>query len=65
MSTQPRILPPDPQQTPHFGTVMQHTPITTERFFELYAEFWQQGLIDPATKEMTRLRNARTTDCGY
>ncbi|MEZ5168073.1 MAG: hypothetical protein R2695_16895 [Acidimicrobiales bacterium] len=34
---------------------------TFERF---YAELWQRGVVDQATKEVGRLRNARITDCG-
>jgi hypothetical protein len=44
---------------------MSHVPNTTGRFFDLYAEFWQHGVVSPHLKEMTRLRNARITDCGY
>ena len=31
----------------------------TGHFFELYAEFWQRGVVPAEIKEMTRLRNAR------
>ena len=65
MSTVPRIQPPDTSQAADFGSVMSHIPETTARFFELYGEFWQHGAVDARTKEMTRLRNARITDCGY
>jgi hypothetical protein len=34
-------------------------------FFGVYAEFWQNGVVAAEVKEMTRLRNARMTDCGY
>jgi hypothetical protein len=44
---------------------MSHTPDVIMKFGELYAEFWQQGLISQEIKEMTRIRNARITDCGY
>ena len=65
MSTQPRVAPPDPATPPDFGSVMSHTPETTALFFDLYAEYWQRGVVPPEIKEMTRLRNARITDCGY
>ncbi len=65
MSTTPRIAPPTPDQDADFGSVMQHTPDSIGRFFELYAYFWQAGKVAPTIKEMTRLRNARITDCGY
>ena len=44
---------------------MSHVPNTIGSFFALYAEFWQNGVVPPVLKEMTRLRNARVTDCGY
>ena len=44
---------------------MMHTPASTGRFFDLYAEFWQRGVVADELKEMTRMRNARITDCGY
>ncbi len=65
MSTTPRIYPPAPNTPAEFGSVMQHTPATIGAFFDLYAHFWQQGQVAADIKEMTRLRNARITDCGY
>lgn len=65
MSTTPRIGSAIPGTPSEFGTVMIHTPDIIAKFGELYAEFWQQGLISQEVKEMTRIRNARITDCGY
>ncbi len=65
MSTHPRISSAIDGAPAEFATVMGHVPQITARFFELYAEFWQHGIVSPALKEMTRLRNARITDCGY
>jgi len=65
MSTAPRIGSAIPGAPSEFGTVMCHTPDVIAKFGELYAEFWQQGLISQEIKEMTRIRNARITDCGY
>jgi len=65
MSTTPRIGSAIPGAPAEFGTVMSHTPDIIAKFGELYAEFWQQGLISQEVKEMTRIRNARITDCGY
>lgn len=65
MSTQPRLTAVDPQQTPDFGNVTAHAPELMERFFGLYAELWQQGVISDEVRELARLRNARVTDCGY
>ena len=44
---------------------MMHAPDILGRFGELYADFWQRGIISQEVKEMTRIRNARITDCGY
>jgi hypothetical protein len=65
MSTKPRIPSAIAGQPASFATVMDHAPGTTARFFDLYGEFWQRGVADVSLKEMTRLRNARITDCGY
>ncbi len=65
MSTQPRIASAIPGQPEDFATVTAHVAPVMEKFFRLYGTFWQQGLVNPALKEMTRLRNARITDCGY
>jgi hypothetical protein len=65
MSTTPRFSSALPDQPPHFASVMTHTPETTASFFKLYAEFWQSDVVSPVIKEMTRIRNARITDCGY
>ncbi|MBH79782.1 MAG: hypothetical protein CMQ49_04635 [Gammaproteobacteria bacterium] len=65
MSTKPRISSAVPDQPAQFATVMMHTPASTGRFFDLYAEFWQRGVVADELKEMTRMRNARITDCGY
>ena len=65
MSTNPRIESAVPGKPPDFGTILAHTPHLARRFADLYAELWQQGVVDVSLKEMTRIRNARVTDCGY
>ena len=65
MSTEPRVESAIAGAPADFGSVMSHTPAIIGSFFELYAEFWQQGLVSAEIKEMTRIRNARITDCGY
>ncbi len=65
MSTKPRVESAIPEAPAEFGTVMMHTPEVISRFGELYAAFWQQGIISQEVKEMTRIRNARITDCGF
>ena len=65
MSTLPRVESADPNQPASFATVLSHTPVTATRFFELYTEFWQRGVSPVDVREMTRMRNARVTDCGF
>lgn len=65
MSTTPRIGSAIPGTTAEFGTVLRHAPELADAFFALYGEFWQRGLVDQPTKEITRIRNARVTDCGF
>ncbi|NKB98526.1 MAG: hypothetical protein GKR90_08550 [Pseudomonadales bacterium] len=65
MSTQPRIDSAIPGEVANFGTVTAHSPEVIARFFDLYAEFWQDGEVSAELKELTRIRNARVTDCGY
>ena len=65
MSTVPRVPPLVAGQPAEFATVTAHAGSTMQAFFELYATFWQSDLVSPDLKELTRLRNARITDCGY
>ncbi len=65
MSTNPRVSSAIADQPASFATVMSHTPNLIGKFFDLYAHFWQRGIVADVLKEMTRLRNARITDCGY
>ena len=65
MSTTPRLPSAIPDQPPHLGAVLAHSPEVMGAFGALYATFWQQGLVGAVLKEMTRIRNARITDCGY
>jgi hypothetical protein len=65
MSNQPRIASAVAGQPAHFGTLLAHTPDVLATFGDLYAEFWQRGVVGVDLKEMTRLRNARVTDCGF
>jgi len=65
MSTRPRASSALPGQPPHFGSVLAHQPALLERFGQLYATFWSQGIVDHRTKEVARIRNARVTDCGF
>ena len=65
MSSVPRLPSAIPGEEADFRTVMAHAPDVLARFFDLYARFWQQGLVSAELKEMTRIRNARITDYGY
>ncbi len=65
MSTKPRFEPAIAGQPADFTSIMGHVPMSTSRFFDLYTEFWQRGVVGPELKEITRIRNARITDCGY
>ncbi|MEO1061647.1 MAG: hypothetical protein AAFZ07_09535 [Actinomycetota bacterium] len=64
MSTTPRI-PPDGAGNAHAGTIYAHRPVLGQRFSELYGTMWRRGVLDPPTKELVRIRNARVTDCGF
>ena len=65
MSTTPRIESAIPGRAPDLGGALAHAPRLAKGFSDLYAEYWQSEVIDPPLKEMTRIRNARMTDCGY
>ncbi|MEJ2087277.1 MAG: hypothetical protein P8Y69_02085 [Gammaproteobacteria bacterium] len=65
MSTTPRLDSAIPGRPADLSTVLAHAPRVMDRFGSLYATFWQQGLVGSVLKEMTRIRNARITDCGY
>ena len=44
---------------------MAHQPGLAQAFGALYGTFWSKGALDHRTKEITRVRNARVTDCGF
>jgi hypothetical protein len=60
MSSSPRLRGPDGQPTASLGAALALTA-----FPRLYGQFWSHGIVDQPTKEVTRLRNARITDCGF
>lgn len=47
------------------GDVLGLQPEATAGFYRLYGTLWSHGTVDQATKEVARLRNARTTGCKY
>jgi len=65
MSTKVRVSSAVPGKSADFGTVLAHQPEMASRFADLYAHFWQQGRVSQRIKEITRIRNARITDCGF
>jgi len=65
VSTKPRVQSAIPDQKPNFGTALAHQPELAEAFGTLYAAFWGSNELDHRTKEITRMRNARVTDCGF
>lgn len=60
MSTTPRLAGPEGVETRSLSATLAETA-----FPRLYGQFWSHGVVDQPTKEVTRLRNARITDCGF
>lgn len=61
-----RLAPPaSPADALRGYGVLAHAPDVLEAFLALYGGLWQEGAVDHGTKEVVRLRNARTTNCGY
>jgi len=65
MSTKPRIDSAVLGQEPNLGNVLAQVPNLAQRFGDFYSELWQNGTVDTAIREVTRIRVARITDCGY
>jgi alkylhydroperoxidase family enzyme len=45
-------------------TPFDHQPALWTAFNRFYGTLWSDGVVDDATKEVGRLRNARVTGCG-
>jgi len=45
--------------------VLDQNPEAAAAFWRLYGTLWSHGTVDMPTKEVARLRNARTTGCNY
>ena len=45
-------------------TPFDHQPRLWAAFNRYYGTLWSEGVVDDATKEVGRLRNARVTGCG-
>jgi alkylhydroperoxidase family enzyme len=54
-----RLAPPPGGMTP-----FDHQPELWAAFNRYYGTLWSEGIVDHATKEVGRLRNARVTGCG-
>ena len=65
MSTKPRVSSAIAGEGASFGTALAHQPGLAGAFGALYGRFWSGGVLDHRVKEITRMRNARVTDCGY
>ena len=64
--SKPRIRPPKTDsRDPVQSSALAHQPSLLGAFTRLYATLWSEGVLDHPTKEMTRLRNARITDCSF
>jgi hypothetical protein len=57
----PKPLGDDPIQS----SALAHQPEALATFMKLYGTLWSRGLLSHSTKEMARLRSARTVDCGF
>jgi AhpD family alkylhydroperoxidase len=55
----PRLAVPSGGTTP-----FDHRPDAWAAFNRYYGTLWSEGVVDEATKEVGRLRNARLTGCG-
>jgi AhpD family alkylhydroperoxidase len=49
---------------PGGATPFDHVPDAWAAFNRYYGTLWSEGVLDQATKEVGRLRNARVTGCG-
>lgn len=60
----PRVRPPDVDTSdPIEGSVLAHQPELLRAFMRLYGTLWSHGEVDQFTKEVARIRNARTVNC--
>ena len=60
-----RVRPPAQRGSdPVSGSALAHQPETLVAFLKLYGTLWSHGVLDQATKEMARIRNARTVNCA-
>jgi hypothetical protein len=61
-----RIALPDVDtDDPIYSSPLAHQPQLLMDFLTAYGTLWSHGVVDGASKEVARMRNARVTDCGY
>ncbi len=65
MSTSPRLPSALDEEVASFGGMLMQQPDLVGQYGALYSQFWSHGVLDQPTKEVVRLRNARSIDCGY
>lgn len=65
MATRMRVSTPKPiGNDAASSSFLAHQPELLAAFNRLYGVLWSRGVVDPATKEVARIRNARVLDCG-
>jgi hypothetical protein len=45
-------------------SLFDYQPELFAAFNLVYGTLWSEGVVDQATKEVARIRNARVVDCG-
>lgn len=64
--TQSRVkLPENAGDDPISGSALALQPEALAAFNHLYGTLWSRGVLDHASKELARLRNARKTNCVF
>lgn len=64
--TQSRVkLPENAGDDPISGSALALQPEALAAFNQLYGTLWSRGVLDHASKELARLRNARKTNCVF
>jgi len=60
-----RIPEPAPGADSISGSALALQPELLQSFMRLYGTLWSRGVLDHTSKEIARLRNARTVQCSY
>lgn len=59
------MAPPTDPADPIASSPFALQPDLPASFLRLYGTLWSNGVVDHASKEVARLRNARVTDCRF